>query len=429
MTRRAMPLLFVLAASVLALSACGGGSSSSSTTPATTGGGGGGGGSSTVKISADPSGALKYEQTDVSATAGSITIDFTNMSSLPHDVTIEGDGGGPTRSRARPRARPSISSRGPTRSSARSTATALPAWRARSPSTSLAPVLIDLQHLGRSRVIASYLLAGDEPALVDCGPTILPRRARRGPRRAGARGRRPPPSRAHAHPPGPRRGSRRSRPQESRAPGARERDRSAAPRRPFPPRCKRPPSVRGRLRPALGRARPRPGGERSRRRERGARPRGVADSRARLAPCLLPRGGWNVLLGGRHGSGHRALDPHRARLPAARHRPRGLGALARLDRRAEAGAALPAAFRRRGGADRARRGDTRAAAHLGRAGARRNERGGVRPNGRGRSWKRRAIPRPPRPTRRRGRSGSPTPASCATSPRRGKPRPDKPTTV
>jgi glyoxylase-like metal-dependent hydrolase (beta-lactamase superfamily II) len=35
----------------------------------------------------------------------------------------------------------------------------------------LAPVLIDLQHLGRSRVIASFLLAGDEPALVDCGPT------------------------------------------------------------------------------------------------------------------------------------------------------------------------------------------------------------------------------------------------------------------
>jgi plastocyanin len=91
MTRRALPLVLVLAAFVLALSACGGGSSSSSTTPATTGGGGGGGGS-TVKISADPSGALKYEQTEVSATAGSITIDFTNMSSLPHDVTIEGNG-------------------------------------------------------------------------------------------------------------------------------------------------------------------------------------------------------------------------------------------------------------------------------------------------------------------------------------------------
>jgi plastocyanin len=91
MTRRATLLLLVLAASVLALSACGGGSSSSSTTPASTGGGGGGGGS-TVKISADPSGALKFEQTDVSASAGSITIDFTNMSSLPHDVMIEGNG-------------------------------------------------------------------------------------------------------------------------------------------------------------------------------------------------------------------------------------------------------------------------------------------------------------------------------------------------
>ena len=91
MTRRALPLVLVLAAFVLALSACGGGGSSSSTSPATTGGGGGGGGS-TVKISADPSGALKFEQTEVSATAGSITIDFTNMSSVPHDVTIEGNG-------------------------------------------------------------------------------------------------------------------------------------------------------------------------------------------------------------------------------------------------------------------------------------------------------------------------------------------------
>jgi glyoxylase-like metal-dependent hydrolase (beta-lactamase superfamily II) len=35
----------------------------------------------------------------------------------------------------------------------------------------VASLRVDLQHLGRSRVIASYLLAGDEPALVDCGPT------------------------------------------------------------------------------------------------------------------------------------------------------------------------------------------------------------------------------------------------------------------
>ena len=30
--------------------------------------------------------------------------------------------------------------------------------------------LIDLEHLGRERVVGSYLLPGDEPALVDCGP-------------------------------------------------------------------------------------------------------------------------------------------------------------------------------------------------------------------------------------------------------------------
>jgi plastocyanin len=89
---RPLPLLLVLVASVLALAACGGGGGeSASTTPTATGGGGGGGGS-TVKITADPSGALKYEETTATATAGSVTIDFTNMSSLPHDVTIEGNG-------------------------------------------------------------------------------------------------------------------------------------------------------------------------------------------------------------------------------------------------------------------------------------------------------------------------------------------------
>ena len=31
--------------------------------------------------------------------------------------------------------------------------------------------LIDLRHLGRPRVIASYVLGGDDPAIVDCGPS------------------------------------------------------------------------------------------------------------------------------------------------------------------------------------------------------------------------------------------------------------------
>ena len=87
MTRRALPLLVLLAALALVLAACGGGNGESATTSA-----GGGGGGSTVKISADPSGALKFEQTSVEATAGKVTIDFTNDSSISHDVKIEGNG-------------------------------------------------------------------------------------------------------------------------------------------------------------------------------------------------------------------------------------------------------------------------------------------------------------------------------------------------
>jgi glyoxylase-like metal-dependent hydrolase (beta-lactamase superfamily II) len=40
--------------------------------------------------------------------------------------------------------------------------------------------LLDLEHLGRERVIGSYLLAGDEPALVDCGPASCLDRLRQG---------------------------------------------------------------------------------------------------------------------------------------------------------------------------------------------------------------------------------------------------------
>jgi plastocyanin len=108
-------LVFTLAlASIaaLALAACGSSSSSSSSssTPATSssGGGGGGGGSaggggggggtaavgnSTVPISADPSGALKYQQTSVTTIAGKVTVDFTNDSPVGHNVTISDSSG------------------------------------------------------------------------------------------------------------------------------------------------------------------------------------------------------------------------------------------------------------------------------------------------------------------------------------------------
>ena len=110
--RKLLGTLALASIAALALAACGSSSSSSSSsTPASTsssssGGGGGGGsasgggggsasggGRSTVNISADPSGALKYTTTKASATAGNVKIDFTNMSPLGHDVTVADSGG------------------------------------------------------------------------------------------------------------------------------------------------------------------------------------------------------------------------------------------------------------------------------------------------------------------------------------------------
>lgn len=90
MTRRVLPLLVLLVALAALLAACGGGNGASATTSSS--GGGGGGGGSTLKIAADPSGALKFDTTSLEATAGKVTIDFTNDSSLSHDVKIEGNG-------------------------------------------------------------------------------------------------------------------------------------------------------------------------------------------------------------------------------------------------------------------------------------------------------------------------------------------------
>jgi plastocyanin len=78
----------------LALAACGSSSdtTSSSSTPAATtdtSSSGGGGGGATVDVAADPSGALAFTETKLSTTAGSDTINFTNDSSTPHNVTIE----------------------------------------------------------------------------------------------------------------------------------------------------------------------------------------------------------------------------------------------------------------------------------------------------------------------------------------------------
>lgn len=50
------------------------------------------GGAETVKLSADKSGALKFDTTTLKAKAGSVTVDLTNPSPLPHAIAVEGNG-------------------------------------------------------------------------------------------------------------------------------------------------------------------------------------------------------------------------------------------------------------------------------------------------------------------------------------------------
>lgn len=64
-------------------------SSSTSAAPA----GGGGAGASTISDAADPSGALKFSNSSLTAKAGKVTVKFTNASSLPHNFTIASSGG------------------------------------------------------------------------------------------------------------------------------------------------------------------------------------------------------------------------------------------------------------------------------------------------------------------------------------------------
>jgi plastocyanin len=54
------------------------------TTPAA-----GQGGGTTLKIAADPGGAFSYDKKSLTAKAGQVTVDFTNDSQVPHNVTIE----------------------------------------------------------------------------------------------------------------------------------------------------------------------------------------------------------------------------------------------------------------------------------------------------------------------------------------------------
>jgi plastocyanin len=51
-----------------------------------------GGKAATLTLSADPSGALKFDKTALEAPAGPVTIVMTNPAPLPHDVSLRGQG-------------------------------------------------------------------------------------------------------------------------------------------------------------------------------------------------------------------------------------------------------------------------------------------------------------------------------------------------
>jgi plastocyanin len=81
--------------SALALAACGGGgggsstSTTASTSTTTTSAAGGGGKAQAVSVSADPSGALRFQQSTLSAKAGSVDFNFTNPASLAHNFCLQ----------------------------------------------------------------------------------------------------------------------------------------------------------------------------------------------------------------------------------------------------------------------------------------------------------------------------------------------------
>lgn len=99
-------LVAILAAAVLGVAGCGdddddgGGESASGGAATENGGGGAGGGGGAaegaggqrLELSADPGGALKFDQSSLTAKAGKVTIVMDNPSSLPHAVEIEGNG-------------------------------------------------------------------------------------------------------------------------------------------------------------------------------------------------------------------------------------------------------------------------------------------------------------------------------------------------
>jgi plastocyanin len=102
---RISALAFTVAALALGSAACGGSSKSSTTTSAaapaqtssssTSTSAASAGGSGSISEAANPTGKLKFTKSSLTAKAGKVTVDFTNKSSLPHNMTIQQGTNGP----------------------------------------------------------------------------------------------------------------------------------------------------------------------------------------------------------------------------------------------------------------------------------------------------------------------------------------------
>jgi plastocyanin len=94
MTRRLLLIVLTGLALVFAVAACGGDDddeaseepAAEETTEDT------GGGEHNLALVADPGGDLAFDQTELHAAAGEVTIELTNESGIPHNVEVEGNG-------------------------------------------------------------------------------------------------------------------------------------------------------------------------------------------------------------------------------------------------------------------------------------------------------------------------------------------------
>jgi plastocyanin len=102
MQRRLLAVVVPLAAGVL-VAGCGSSDNNSKSTAtkapksaskpkSSSAAGATGGASSNLKLSADPSGALKFNKKKLAAKSGAVTITMDNPSSVPHAIAVEGNG-------------------------------------------------------------------------------------------------------------------------------------------------------------------------------------------------------------------------------------------------------------------------------------------------------------------------------------------------